>query len=95
MSTSLLYHAWGIRGYQHVRTDFFEGEVVFTITQERHTLRCPVCKSSHVIAHGDVPRMFRSLPIGSKTTRVFFHIPRVECSACRVTRQVSVPFADP
>ena len=68
---------------------------MFTITQERHTLRCPVCKSSHVIAHGDVPRMFRSLPIGSKTTRVFFHIPRVECSACRVTRQVSVPFADP
>ena len=30
MSTSLLYHGFGIRGYEHVRIDFFEGEVIFT-----------------------------------------------------------------
>jgi transposase len=95
MSTSLLYHAFGIRGYRYVRTDYFEGEVVFNIEQGRHTLQCPVCGSREVIAHGDVPRLFRGLPIGSKSTRVFFKVPRVQCLTCQVTRQVVVPFADP
>jgi transposase len=95
MSTSLLYHAFGIRGYRHARTDFFEGEVLFTIEQGRPTWQCPLCGSRQVIAHGEVPRLFRSVPIGSKGTRVLLKIPRVECRACGVTRQVAVPFADP
>lgn len=95
MSSSLLYHAFGIRGYRYRRTDYFEGEVMFTIEQSRHTLQCPVCGSRQVTAHGHVPRTFRGVPIGRKRTWVLLHIPRVECSACGVTRQVAVPFADP
>ena len=33
MSTSLLYHAFGIRGYQYVHTDYAEGVVVFPISR--------------------------------------------------------------
>src|SRR6266571_758464 len=95
MSTSLLYHAFGIRGYRYVRSDYFEGEVIFSIEQGRHTLRCPVCHSVEVTAHGEVPRLFRTIPIGSKGTEVFLKIPRVHCPACQVTRQVTVSFADP
>ena len=95
MSTSLLYHAFGIRGYRHVRTDFCEGAVLFTIEQARHTLRCPVCHSREVTAHGGVPRLFRGVPIGPKPTAVFLQIPRVECHVCQITRQVDVPFAEP
>jgi len=95
MSTSLLYHALGIRGYRYVRTDYWLGEVVFTIEQARANLQCPVCSSGQVTAHGQVPRLFRTVPIGSKSTRVFFPIPRVECHSCGVTRQVAVPFAEP
>jgi transposase len=95
MSTSLLYHAFGIRGYRYVRTDYLEGEVVFNIEQGRHTYQCPVCGSRQVTAHGEVARLFRGVPIGAKRTRVFFKIPRVQCDACQVTRQVAVPFADP
>jgi transposase len=95
MSTSLLYHAFGIRGYRHVRTDYLEGEVVFNIEQGRPTYQCPVCGSRQVTAHGEVPRLFRGVPIGAKATRVFLKIPRVQCLACQVTRQVAVPFADP
>ena len=95
MSTSLLYHAFGIRGYRHVRTEFLEGTVLFTIEQARPTLRCPLCGSREVIAHGGVPRLFRGVPIGAKPTAVFLAIPRVECSACGITRQAQVPFAEP
>ena len=38
MSTSLLYHALGIRGYRYVRTDYFSGAIVFTIEQPRANL---------------------------------------------------------
>jgi transposase len=95
MSTSLLYHACGIRGYRYTRTDFIEGEVLFTIEQSRHTLQCPQCGSREVVCHGEVPRLFRSVPIGSKGTRVLLKVPRVECRSCGITRQVSVGFADP
>ena len=95
MSTSLLYQAFGIRGYRYQRTDYLEGEVVFAIEQGRPTLQCPLCGSRDVIAHGAVPRLFRGVPIGSKATHVLLPIPRVECRDCGVTRQVSVSFADP
>ncbi len=95
MSTSLLYHAFGIRGYQYVRTDYPDGQVIFTIRQESKTCRCSACGSTRVQSRGHVERRFRSLPIGSRTTAVVLPIPRVECRACGVVRQVEVPFADP
>ena len=38
MSTSLLYHAFGIRGYSHIRTAFVGGTSHFAIDQGRN--RC-------------------------------------------------------
>jgi len=35
MSTSLLYHGFGIRGYQYVKTEYEGGQVVFTVCQKR------------------------------------------------------------
>ena len=48
-----------------------------------------------VSPRGQVERRFRSLPIGGRATFVVLPIPRVECRACGVVRQVEVPFADP
>ncbi len=95
MSTSFLYHAFGIRGYQYVRTEYQNGQVIFTIHQEPETYRCSACGCRQVISRGQVERRFRSLPIGGRATFVVFPIPRVECQACGVVRQVEVPFADP
>jgi transposase len=94
MSTSLLYHAFGIRGYRYSRTDYENGETIFTIHQEPGTYRCAACGSSRVISRGQVERRFRCLPIGSRATFVALPIPRVECQACALVRQVDVLFAD-
>lgn len=94
MSTSLLYHACGLRGYVYQRTDYEGGKVIFTIYQPRASLSCPVCGSPHVFARGQVRREFRSLPIGSKPTRLRFAVPRVSCRRCGLVRQVRIPFAD-
>jgi transposase len=94
MSTSLLYHAFGIRGYECVRTDYHDGQVTFTIRQGPETCRCSACGSSQVISRGQAERCFRSLPIGSRATTVVLPIPRVESLACGLVRQVEVPFAE-
>lgn len=94
MSTSLLYHGFGISGYKYVRTAYEGGQVIFTIRQERRTLRCETCGSRDVRTRGKVERRFRSLPIGKRPTAVVFAIPRVACQSCGVVRQVEVAFAD-
>jgi transposase len=95
MSTSLLYHAFGIRGYQYRRTDYRDGRTIFTIHQEPRTCRCAACGSSDVRPRGTVERRFRDVPIGGRPTAVILPIPRVECRACDAVRQVEVRFADP
>jgi transposase len=95
MSTSLLYHVFGIRGYRHTRTDYQCGQVTFTIRQECQRYRCSACRSTQVRSRGQIVRRFRTLPIGSRATFVVLPIPRVECLACGVVRQVEVPFANP
>jgi len=94
MSTSLLYHAFGIRGYEYVRTQYQDGQVIFTIRQERRSYRCGACNSRDVRPKGRAERRFHSLPIGGKSTAVVFCIPRVACQNCGVVRQVKVNFAD-
>ena len=70
MSTSLLYHAFGLRGYDYVKTDYTEGTVVFTIQQRPHTCRCPQCGSREVIRHGHETRSFKTVPIGHKPVTI-------------------------
>jgi transposase len=95
MSTSLLYHAFGIRGYQYLRTDYRGGEVFFTISQDPETCRCSACDAGAVRPRGWVERRFRALPIGCRPTTIVLLVPRVQCLVCGVVRQVEIPFADP
>jgi len=95
MSTSLLYHAFGVRGYRYVKTEYVRGEVVFTIEQPRESCRCPACGSDHVIGRGQNVRRFRTVPMGSKLVYLVLAVPRVECLDCGVVRQVKIGFADP
>jgi transposase len=94
MSTSLLYHRFGIRGYEYTRTDYQGGQTIFTIHQNPETCRCSACGSPQVQSRGQVERRFRTLPIGSRATFVVLPIPRVSCQDCGVVRQVKIPFAD-
>jgi len=90
MSTSLLYHGFGIRGYKYVKTDYENGGIQFTISQDRERLRCATCCSYAVNPRGAKLRTFRSLPIGATCVDIVYAVPRVECENCGELRQVSV-----
>ena len=77
MSTSLLYYAFGLRGYAHVQTSYREGTVIFTISQKHRTLWCPSCESREVHRRGGKTRMSQHLPIGGKPVFVELEVPRV------------------
>jgi len=78
MSTSLLYHAFGVRGYRHVKTEYRKGAVIFTIEQPRESYRCPACGSRDVIGRGRNLRRFRSVPIGGKPVYLVLPVPHAQ-----------------
>jgi transposase len=92
MSTSLLYHGWGVRGYDHVAVFYEQGMIRFGIEQQPDTFRCSGCSSNEVMKSGVVTRRFRSLPIGGKAVWIELPIQRLWCSACGKTRQAKVAF---
>jgi len=95
MSTSLLYHSFGLVGYRFVSQSFQGGKVTFRIELPRERLCCPECGDADVWAQGGEDRTFRTIPIGSKPVHIQFKVPRVLCFACMRVRQVKLRFAEP
>jgi transposase len=95
MSTSLLYHGLGLRGYRYVRTLYQDGGIQFGIAKDLADCRCPACGSAHLAPRGHVERTFRCPPLGLKPVTVLLPIPRVHCQDCGTIRQVTLDFAEP
>jgi len=93
MSISLLYHAFGIKGYKYIHTRYEKGAVFFRIAHDKFSHRCSICNSKRVLRRGTVMRRFRTIPIGHKPTFIEIAIQRVFCLTCRVVRQVKLAFS--
>ena len=95
MSTSLLYHAWGISGYEYVHTRYETKKIIFKVVQSSQ-LRCPCCRHRKVKKKGTTTRQFKAVPIGfQKAVFIELDVQRIECLKCGVIRQVKVIFAKP
>ena len=95
MSTSLLYHGFGVHGYDYINSKFNGGVVMFTLRPKAFELQCSSCQSRKIIRRGKVDRKFRSLPIGRKSVWFSLAVQRVECLVCGLVRQVKIGFANP
>jgi len=95
MSTSLLYHGFGLpTGYEYQSTRYENGSIIFVISEKRFALRCSHCGSRSINLRGSHIRKFKAIPIGSKPCYFEFAVPRVECLQCKFVRQVKIRFAD-
>lgn len=95
MSTSLLYHGFGLVGYEYVRTQYEGGAVIFSVKRQRGKVRCSFCRSRDIIFRGTISRRFRIVPIGSKRVFLDYEVQRLECRRCGKIRQEKLGFADP
>nr|VFK62500.1 MAG: hypothetical protein BECKTUN1418F_GA0071002_13091 [Candidatus Kentron sp. TUN]VFK71772.1 MAG: hypothetical protein BECKTUN1418E_GA0071001_12952 [Candidatus Kentron sp. TUN] len=55
MSTSLLYHTWGIRGYTYIHTRYERGKTIFRIEQNAAT---GVCQQSCPVMFTIIYKLF-------------------------------------
>ena len=95
MSTSLLYHGFGLVGYDYVHSRYQEGAINFSVKRKRGKFRCSDCRSRDVIFRGTLSRRFRMVPIGSKRVFLDYEVQRLECRRCGKIRQEELGFADP
>lgn len=47
MSMSLIYHAFGLHGYDYVRQEFVAGSLILHIRPKHKLIRCLECDSRH------------------------------------------------
>ena len=94
MSTSLLYHGFGVRGYKYLRTEYKGGDLVLHLEQPRESCCCSSCGSADVVFRGAAERRIRTVPLGRKPVWLALSVPRVACRNCQVVRQVKIGLAE-
>jgi len=94
MSTSLLYHSYGIQHQEYLKTEYSEGSIIFHIRTKPSDLRCSHCNSYNVRPRGVIYRKFKVPPIGNKQVFLKAKIQRLECRDCQLIRQEKINYAD-
>ncbi|MBC7852092.1 MAG: ISL3 family transposase [Pirellulaceae bacterium] len=94
MSQQALYQVLGIYGYGVTQIERDEKRLLLRCRPQPHRVCCPQCGSRDVILRGEKERWIRNLPIGGDCTWIIAALPRVECRACRIVRQVNIGLAD-
>jgi transposase len=93
MSTSLLYHAFGIKGVKYISTKYINGSIVFHAEATSSIERCPVCNSSRTKRKkGTKNRFLRMIPIGPRPIFLDLKIWRILCEDCGSLRWPKLPF---
>ena len=49
MDSSLLYHAWGLRGYKCTRTEYKDNNIILHIEAKKRPRVCPKCGCNHLV----------------------------------------------
>ena len=66
MSTSFLYHGFGLPGYDYVRQEFVGGNILLHVRPKGKLVRCPCCRSRNILRRGVSERWLRTVPVGFK-----------------------------
>ena len=94
MSSRLLYHGFGLKDQEYLKTEYRSGSIIFHVRTKSAQLKCSQCGSRDVIRKGVVEREFRAQPIGLKPVFIHAYLQRLLCNSCGAVRQESVSFAD-
>lgn len=93
-SRQWLYPIFQFRGYRVSKCETDEHRLLLHIEPQPHKVCCPECGGREVIRRGQQVRWFRNLPVGGDCTWLIATLPRVECRACRIVRQIRSGLAD-
>ena len=94
MSTSLLYHAFGLVKQEYLKSEFEGGTIILSTQTKTDELRCSHCNSYRVIKKGFKIRRIKTLPIGFKQVILNGKIQRLYCKDCGSIMQEKISYAD-
>jgi len=92
MSTSILYHAFGLKGIEYRGTHFLADTVIFSAEMNKQVIRCPHCGSRQTIFKGQKRRWFQMGPIGRKKCLLDLVLHRTQCCECSTLWWPTLPF---
>ena len=95
MSTSILYHGFGVCNYKYVKTEYSRGGIIFHIEKSPDKQRCAEYGSRSVIKKGHFLREIRTLPIGKKKVYLAVHLHRLYCRDCGALKLEPLLLSDP
>jgi transposase len=95
MSTSFLYHAFGLPGYDYVRQEFVGGNIFLHVRPKGTLVCCPCCRSRNVVHRGVSERWLRTVPVGFKPVWLVVEVPRIGCASCGLVRRIELRIAEP
>jgi transposase len=94
MDSSLLYHGFGIKCQEILKSEYTGGTIIVHIQTKEHLLRCGECGSKDIIKKGITERLFRTVPIGLKPVYLLAKVQRLECKRCGNIRQEKFLYAE-
>jgi transposase len=93
MATSLLYHAFGLKGVKYICTRYEAGRMIFCAEVTSTLEQCPLCGSVRTVRRkGSKQRQLRMVPIGTRPTVLQLKVWRIRCENCHAVRWPKLPF---
>jgi transposase len=92
VSTSLLYHGFGIEKVCYEWTEYRDGQTIFHGRLRRKHHRCPVCRATNFEFYGSKTRLIRLVSIGAKPCFLALSCHRIHCFRCGSIRWPHLPF---
>ena len=95
-TTSFIYHALGLTGYNHLKTEYKNGAIYHHVKRKPDERYCAGCHARwpDLIMDGRFIRTFWALPIGKRQQYVVLHGHEQNCSICGKTLREPIPFAE-
>jgi transposase len=93
-TTSFLYHAQGLHGYRHIRTEYRGGCEAHHVELHARKRRCAGCGAPwwQLVLDGSFERTFLALPVGRRRQLIVLHGHRQLCKGCGRTLREPIPF---
>jgi transposase len=92
MSTSILYHAFGLRGIEYRATHFVADRIIFSAEMNDQCIQCPQCRCRDASFKGQKRRWFFMSPIGRKKCMLELILHRLKCRRCSALWWPTLPF---
>ena len=95
MSTSLIYHGFGVVGYHYLKTEYQEGAIRFHSERKPNKRCCRECGSREVIKKDRFIREYKTIPNGMKPAYLVVEVYRLYCWACGAMKMEPIPLVLP